>query len=168
MNITPDQKRLIQSAITNVARYWHADTQTKEMRRRPVNGLAKLFNFIWPRRHKVRELYWWIAENWASERLIVFKFPMTHDNMPIDGFPMKFELQGGWTIPQSDLKYLYDGPLTTEGRHRILVPANLGWKSIWALAKQFAPVFTIIASITTIAVNFSKLREVWAALTNAA
>ncbi len=35
----------------------------------------------WPHKHKVRHLYGWIAQNWASENLMAFNFPMTHDNM---------------------------------------------------------------------------------------
>jgi len=107
------------------------------------------------------------AGAWAKERLIVFEFPSKHENMPIDGFPVKFELQGGWTIRHSDLKYLTDGPLASEGLHRILVPANLGWQRALEGAKQVAPIFTIIGVFVTIAVSLPRLKAIWQTLTNA-
>ncbi len=81
---------------------------------------------------------------------------------------MKFELQGGWTIPQSDIRYLKDGPLAAEGLHNILVPANLGWMRILEFGKQIAPVFTIVGVLVTIIVNFPGLKATIARLTNAA
>lgn len=168
MTRTPDQDRRIKSAIGEVDQYWFADTQTKEIRRKALGGFERSCNLIWPRKHKVRELYWWVTENWAKERLIVFDFPMNHDNIPLDGFPMKFELQGGWTIPQSDRKYLTDGPLASEGLHKILVPANLGWRRALEGAKQIAPVFTIVGVLVTIAVNLPRLKAIWQSLMNVA
>ena len=88
--------------------------------------------------------------------------------MPLDGFPMKFELQGGWTIPLGDIRFLKEGPLASEGLHRILVPANLGWRRALELGKQIAPLFTIIGVLVTMVVNYPALRRVLAILTNAA
>lgn len=168
MTRTPDQIRTVQSAVSDVSQHWYADTSTKEIRRHTPRGLSRAIDLVWPHKHQVRELYWWIAENWASETLILFHFPMRHDNMPLDGFPMKFELQGGWTIPQSDIRYLKDGPLAAEGLHNILVPANLGWMRILEFGKQIAPVFTIVGVLVTIIVNFPGLKATIARLTNAA
>ena len=168
MTRTPDQNRQIQSAMADVDQFWYADTQTQELRRKSLTGISKIRNFLWPHKHKVREFYWWISDNWAKEQLIVFKFPMIHDNMPLEGFPMKFQLQGGWTVPHSDLKYLKDGPLANEGLHTILVPANLGWRRVFEGVKQVAPAFSIVGVLVTIAVNIPRLKEVWQALRNAA
>lgn len=100
-------------------------------------------------------MYWWSKRNWATERLIVFPFPLRHDNMPLKGFPVKTELQGGWTIPRSDLHYLKAGPLASEGLHEILVPADIGWRRILDVAKQFAPIATIFSASVTVITNWS-------------
>ena len=166
MTRSPDQVRRVNAAVADVERYWYVDTQTKEIRRRRRQGVLKLLDFVWPHKHKVLELYWWIAENWASGDLIIFDFPMTHDNMPLEGFPMKFELQGKWTIPFGDIKFLTDGPLASEGLNRILVPANLGWRHVLELGKQLAPLFTIGTGLVGLVVNYPLLKRAFISITN--
>lgn len=166
MTRNPDQIRRIKSAVSDVDIYWYADTSTKEIRRHLQRGTSRAIEVVWPHKHEVREIYWWIAENWAKPNLVVFHYPMQHDNMPLTGFPMKFELQGGWTIPQSDIIYLKNGPLASEGLHTILVLANLGWRRILELGKQIAPIFSIIGVLVTIIVKAPELRAALARLAN--
>ena len=157
--LTPDRIRHIAKKIGSIDLSWYFDTDTKEIRRKSLKGWRRYLDLIWRERHKVGELYWWINQNWADETLIVFSFPMRHDNMPIQGFPMKFELQGGWSIPKADLRYLSDGPLTSEGRSEILVPANQGWRYAMELGKQFAPVFSIAAAVLGVGANWTTALE---------
>jgi len=128
------------AAYESVGKYWYTDFSTKELRRKPLKGFSKLLNLFWKTRHTVWEFYWWLARRRAEEDMIVFGNPIQSDNMPIPGFPMKYELQGGWTISRSDLKYLIKGPLASEGLTEILVPAALGWQRLWLFVRQFAPV----------------------------
>jgi len=81
--------------------------------------------------------------------------------MPIKGFPMKYELKGGWTIPRSDLKYLIKGPLASEGLSEILVPAALGWQRFLLYIRQFG---TAVSTLIAIAGAFYRWREELAAL----
>ena len=60
--------------------------------------------------------------------------------MPIKGFPIKYELQGGWSIPSRELTFLASGPLAAEGLHPILVPAKIGWQRLVFWFKQLAPI----------------------------
>ena len=144
---TPDQQRKRQQAYESVGKYWYTDFATKELRHKPLKGFAKFINVFWKTRHTVWEFYWWLARRRAEEDMMPFRNPIQSDNMPTKGFPMKYELQGGWTIPQSDRKYLMKGPLTSEGLSEILVPAAVGWRRLLLLLRQFGAVVVAVISI---------------------
>lgn len=164
---TPDQLRHIEKLVAEFDRDWFAATSTKEIRRKPRSRLQCAREFFWKPNHEVFALYWWVKYNWANERLIVFHYPIKNDNMPIPGFPVKSELQGGWTIPKSDLKYLTKGPLASEGLGTILVPASLGWRYIFELGRQVAPLFTIVGGSVTVAANWQTVKSVSLVVLNA-
>ena len=164
---SPDHQRRMIEAREEVARYWYTDLKTKELRRKPLLGFGRWVNTIWKKRHTVWQFYWWLAYRRAEEDMIVFSNPIQSDNMPIKGFPMKYELLGGWTIPKDDLRYLKSGPLAAEGLQHILVDASLGWPRILELMRQFAPVVTIIAGLVTTTTNWSVVLRVLAVVANA-
>lgn len=85
----------------------------------------------------------------------------------IKGFPKKYVLDGGWTIPRDDLKYLKDGPLASEDRHEILVPNNLGLSGFLDVFKQFAPLVTTISGMVAIASNWSTVVSIASKISNA-
>lgn len=164
---TPDDLRRIDQAVAAFDRDWYPDVATKEIRRKPRTHRKRLLDFLWRRKHTVFAMYWWAKQNWSSERLIVFSFPLRHDNMPLKGFPVKTELQGGWTIPKDDLKYLKAGPLASEGLHEILVPADIGWRRLLGFAKQVAPLATICSAGVTVATNWPVVENALRWLKNA-
>ena len=164
---TPDNIRRIDKLVEEFDRDWFADTSTKEIRRKPRSRLKRVSEFFWKPKHEFFALYWWVKRNWASERLIVFSYPIRSDNMPISGFPVKCELQGGWTIPKADLKYLTKGPLASEGLHTVLVPASLGWRYVFELFRQIAPAFTIAGGSVTVLANWSKVKAILLQAANA-
>lgn len=67
-------------------------------------------------------------DKWSKPDAIRLQFPVDHDNMPIKGFPIKYKLINGWTIPNSDIKYLTNGPLVSEDLRKIIVQHNIGIK----------------------------------------
>ena len=89
------------------------------------------------------------------------------DNIPIKGFPKKYALQGGWTIPQEDLKYLSDGPLASEDLHEVLVPPALGWARVVDAIKQLAPVVTVVSGLIAIASNWDTVLDLASKVSNA-
>jgi hypothetical protein len=89
------------------------------------------------------------------------------DNIPIKGFPKKYALQGGWTIPRDDLIYLSDGPLASEDLHEVLVPPALGWSRFADAVKQFAPVVTVLSGIIAIASNWGTVIHLVSKVANA-
>ena len=164
---TPDDLRRIDQAVAAFDRDWEADVATKEIRRKPRTRSQHILDFLWKRKHSVFAMYWWVKSNWASEYLIVYTFPLRHDNMPLKGFPVKTELRGGWTIPRDDLKYLKAGPLASEGLHEILVPADIGWHRVLDFGKQVAPLATICSAIVTVASNWPTVEKVISWIKNA-
>lgn len=164
---TPDQKREIERVVEAFDHDWYVDTKTKEIRRKQITGWRRFVDIVWKRKHTIFALYWWAKYNWATERLIVFEFPIRNDNMPIEGFPVKSELLGGWTISKRDLKYLTHGPLASEGLHKILVPASLGWRRLFEVARQFAPLVSMAAGAVTVAVNWSIVLAIISKVANA-
>jgi hypothetical protein len=160
--ITPDREREIQTAIEAFDVDWYINTNTHEICLKKRSVLRKFCDIFWKKKHSVIAMYWWVNLNWSSASMMMYKFPMTHDNMPIKGFPIKAEMQGGWTIPKSDLKFLKNGPLTSEGLQEILVPASTGLMYVFELTKQFAPLVTISAGLVTIATHWETVRGVYA------
>ena len=72
----------------------------------------------------------WLRHRQAEEDAILFSNQINTDQVPIKGFPRKYALAGGWTIPESDLKYLRDGPLVSEDLKDVLVPDARDWRPI--------------------------------------
>lgn len=160
---TPDQLRTIDKLVADFEAAWYLDVGTKEIRLKPMSISQKLRSMFWKKRYPVFALYHWAKDKWLLGEFNRYPFPIDHDNMPIRGFPMKCELQGGWTIPQSDLKHLIKGPLASEGLNEILVPAALGWQRLWLFIRQYAPVVgTIAATVGTVARYWPELSALYA------
>jgi hypothetical protein len=88
--------------------------------------------------------------------------PIQSDNMPIRGFPMKYELQGGWTIPRDDLKYLMKGPLASQGLSEVLVPAALGWQRVWLFLRQFGVILGTLITLVGATIRWwPELLQLW-------
>jgi hypothetical protein len=143
----------MKAAYEEVNRYWYPEFATKELRRRQLTGLSRVTDFFWRKKHTLWEFYWWLAFRQAQEDMIVFGNPIASDNMPIKGFPMKYELCNGWTIPTGDLKYLKGGPLASEGLRKVLVAPSLGWARVLELFRQVAPIASTLAGVAAL-VNY--------------
>jgi hypothetical protein len=135
---TPEQLRIIDKLVGEFEASWYLDGVTKEIRRKPLSHWETLKNVFWKKRYSVFALYHWATRKWCLKEFNCYHFPIDHDNTPIKGFSMKYELRGGWSIPQSDLAYLIRGPLASEGLHEILVPAAMGWQRAWLFIRQFS------------------------------
>jgi len=145
---TPDQRRKIERLVQEFDEYWYVDGKTKEIRLKPFLFAKKVRNLIWKKRFTVFALYHWAKRKWLLQEFNCFRFPIHHDNMPIEGFPIKYELWGGWSIPKRELAFLTGGPLAAEGLYPILVPALIGWQRFVYWFKQLAPL--VVGSITII------------------
>jgi hypothetical protein len=167
MTLTPDKIRKRDKAVRSVGERWYLDFSTQEIRRNPLSGLAKVKQFFWRDINTIWELYIWLRHRQAEPDAMAYSNQMDGDNLPMKGFPIKYALAGGWTIPQADLKYLRDGPLASEDRHEILVTPSRGWHRVTDVVKQFAPVFSVIASMLVVAKNWSTVTAIASWIANA-
>jgi len=88
----------------------------------------------------------WLRHRQAESDAMAFPNQISGDPTPLKGFPNKHELKGGWTIPSTDLPFLTHGPLASEGRAEILVPAINRWQSFLLIIKQTGVVVSALAT----------------------
>lgn len=157
MTLTPDLVRKRHRALKSVGERWCLDFATKEIRRKPPTGWATVRQLLWRDRDTIWEFYVWLRHRQALPDAILSPSQIDGDGLPMKGFPRKFALAGGWTIPQDDLKYLKDGPLASEDRHEILVPASQGVSRFFDLFKQVAPIVTVASGAVAIATNWATV-----------
>lgn len=160
---TPEQKAEIDRVVALFDLDWMIDVKTMEIRRKPRNFFQKIKDFFWPRRHSVFALYWWLKHQYHKNHrteLMAFTFPINHDNMPIPGYPMKYEIVGEWSIPKKDLKYLIKGPLARISPSVVLVPHQIGFERIKSFAKAWGPVITAIAMVLTIILRALQIYDI--------
>ena len=148
---TPEEKREIDRVVARFDEHWEANAKTLQIRRKPRSRLRQAWEFIKPPKHNVFALYWWVKYYWKDRvGLGSAPFPIRHDNTPVAGYPMKYELLGGWNIPEYDLRYLQKGPLALEQDGTVLVPWDSGVVKLKRLCREWGPVFGILSSIATI------------------
>ncbi len=145
--MNPEQIRKRDAALKSVAEYWYLDFSTKEIRRKPQKGLAAINQFFWKKRHTVWQFYVWLRHRQAEPDAMAYPNQISGDSTPLKGFPNKYELQGGWTVPSTDLTFLTHGPLASEGRSEILVPAINSWQSGVLIIKQTGIVLGALITI---------------------
>jgi len=144
--MTPEFIRKRDAALKSVGEYWYLDFSTKEIRRKRQKGLAAFKQFFWKNRHTVWQFYVWIRHRQAEPDAMAYPNQISGDATPLKGFPNKYELQGGWTIPSTDLPFLTHGPLASEGRVEVLVPAINRWQSFLLFIKQTGIVVSALAT----------------------
>jgi len=150
---TPEQKAEIERVVRLFDRDWMIDVKTKEIRRKQRSIFRVLRDFFYPIRHNVFALYWWLKHEFHDNNrtgLMAFTFPINHDNMPIPGYPTKYEIVNDWKIPKNDIKYLKKGPLARLKTAEILVPHSIGWERVRSWAKIWAAPLGVISSLLAI------------------
>lgn len=122
----------INAIFNRLDKYWYADVQTKELKRKDRAWYTWPYDFIFNRKHTMCEFYWWLKQ--AHLSFMNMDRPLMSDNLPVKGVPMKYELLNGWSIPKEDLKHLYKGPLMSEGLDELLVPVSNRWQEFMILS----------------------------------
>ena len=95
--MTPSDDRKKEMGIKSFDQYWYIDPKTNEVRHKPPKGWSKVLDFIWRKKHKVSDMYWWTRRKLHVE-FIVEQDILDHDNIPIRGFPRKYRMKNNWTI----------------------------------------------------------------------
>jgi len=114
---TSEQLEVIEKVAAEFHKDWQLVFKTHEIRRRDRSRFRVIGDWLWPRRHSVFAMYWWLKRLYAGKldcdqsTYMPFTFPLNHDGMPFEGYPLKYQLCGGWTVAETDLRYLTYGPL---------------------------------------------------------
>jgi len=100
--------------------------------------------------------YFFKHEYLNNEDARKFYFPLQHDNIPVKGVPFKYELQGTWDIDDSDLKYLFGGPLIDQ-HTELLVPADTRLNGVIRFFQKATPLIGFISALIGIVVKWPSL-----------
>ena len=154
---TPKQKRRIERLASEFGENWENDYTNKQIVRKPRSVTKAVWETIIGKKFSVFAMYWWVKKDRLNNRTSrKFDIPLRHDNTPIKGLPIKYELQGGWTLKDEDLRFLKDGPLISEGNpDEVLVGFDQGTSKITRLAREWAPLITIVLGIATFALRLA-------------
>ncbi len=109
--------------IEAVERQWCRDLERKELHLRDSSRFSRLRMRALGQRTKVEHLYRWLQEWLATAEGIVFDKGAVRDSIHVHGVPRKYQLEGGWTVRESDLPFLTHGPLVAADGKTILVTA---------------------------------------------
>ena len=111
------------TAIEAVERQWCRDLSRKELFLCDSSRLSRLRIRVFGQRTKVEHLYRWLQDWLATEEGIAFDNGAVRDSIHVHGVPRKYQLEGGWSIRESDLPFLSHGPLVASDGKTILVHA---------------------------------------------
>ncbi len=160
---TPSELRKTKKGIKSFDKQWYIDKQTSEIRHNKLDWTSKFIDFFWRKKHTVSDLYWWTSRNWSNTKMIDYEIPIKHDDVSIQGFPRKYQLINKWTIPENDLKYLYNGPLVDESGQNILVKHQSKFQKIISILSQLQPLswITWISFIFMCYLNWDDIIKLW-------
>lgn len=156
MALTPDQKRKRKKEIEVLAHDWEVFIPTLELRRKAKKRIWRFVDRVWRRKHKVKTLYLWVAETFAQPGMMSYEVPLTHDNIkkPKD-MPFIFALQGGWTIPERDLRTLTNGPLLSETGELLVKEGgrlSFYWNKLWPFVVSLATIVGLVVGLVSLVV----------------
>lgn len=148
---TPEKQRKREQLRNQFDKDWFLSFTPPEIKRKEKTFWENVKSFFRPKKHSVFALYCWLKKQYlVNENARKFDFPVKHDNMPVKGVPFKYELNKIWTIPQSDIKYLYGGPLI-DHEMKLLVPPENNWKKYIRISKLSGkiaiPIISVIGAI---------------------
>lgn len=145
---TPEKRRKREKLINRFDKDWYLDMDmdTIEIRRYEKTLIEKIKSLFIIKKHSIFTLYWWIKrQRRVNEEFRKFDFPFIENNIPpVKGIPYTYQLRGNWKIPESDLKYLYGGPLIDELGQNILVKHQSKFQKVISLITQLRPITWII------------------------
>ena len=147
-NDTPRKQKRREKLIQHFSEDWTYEiSDVPTIRYRRHSGLKGIWQRLFGRKHTIFALYWFFKHEYRlNEELRKFQFPVAHDNMPVQGFPFKYEMHGRWHIDDDDLKYLYGGPLIDQ-QGELMVPVDGGVKKAQRIAKLVTPFIALVSAL---------------------
>jgi len=167
-DLTPEQLAKIERVSNAFDEDWILDPLKRQIRRKERSLIRNIRDLVWPRHHTVFAMYWWLKYLYLGRfgkaehgNYLGYTFPLKHDNTPIPGYPMKYELVGNWKIPKHDLRFLTHGPLINKDDGEILVSDKTKWKRLMdklsTLSQPVKIILWIMGAILTVVSFFGLM-----------
>ena len=118
-----------EKAVNNLKPYWEVDFKNHQVTLSNQKNLWRRYYLKWFKRFRVKELYAWMQSTWCTQDMMPHPTGIKHDGFKISKdlekiVPRGYQLQGDWTIPESDLRFLVGGPLLSQDGQRLLVKTH--------------------------------------------
>jgi hypothetical protein len=124
-------------------------------------GLRGIWQKYFGRKHSVFAMYWFFKhERQKNEVFRKFRFPLKHDNMPVEDVPFKYQLQGTWYLDDEDLRFLYGGPLIDQNRE-LLVEADTRFNRFIRFCQMATPPVAFLGAITTLLTRLPSVLDLF-------
>ena len=152
-------------AVRDLSPYWEIDFKNNQVRLSHQPDWRRRLYLRWFKRFLVKELYAWMQSTWSTVQMMTHPTGIKHDDFKISTelekvVPRGYQMQGGWTIRESDLKYLVRGPLLSQDGQRLLVKAHGSLTGILAAVEKYGNAVRILLGIVTmiLAIIFYMIR----------
>lgn len=124
-NFRPSVEQLAarDAAAAEFDSYWEFSISDREYRRKPEFFAKRWWRLVLNQRQDLFGMYWFTKALFHGDRigeLVAHEFPISHDDMPIPGYPRKYTLNG-YSVRQRDLKFLTGGPLYDRAQKKVIV-----------------------------------------------
>ena len=158
---TPSELRKREKGIKSFDEHWEIIGNTFEIRHIQLKGWSKFIDYFWRKKHKVSDLYWWWSRQSASLKWLYLNDAIKHDDLPLEGFPRKYQMLNKWSILTEDLKYLYEGPLVDQTGHKTLVKHQSRIAKFVSVTSQLRPLGWLIPLILACFRYRNEIIELW-------
>lgn len=145
---TPRKKKIRDKLVQKFSDDWQVDLKKiPTIRYKKYTGLKGLWKKFFGAKHSVFAMYWFFRDHRRhNEDFRKFDNPISHDNIPVEGVPFKYELHGNWQIEEEDLKYLFGGPLIDQ-HGDLLVPVDSKLKKLQRILPSLTILISFISAI---------------------
>ena len=133
--------------IEAVERKWCRDLERKELYLCDSSLRSRLSMRLLGQRTKVEHFYRWLQEWQSTEDGIAFENGAIRDSIHVHVLPRKYQLEGGWSVRESDLAFLSHGPLVAGDGKTVLVQAYSLRERAIKLIKVLTTIIGLIVAV---------------------
>ena len=142
-------------AVEDLKPYWEVDFKNHRVQLKQQKNIWRRYYLKWFKRFRVKELYAWMQSTWATQEMMPHPTSIKHDDFKITKelekiIPRGYQLQGDWTIPESNLQFIVDGPLLSQNGERLLVKAHGRLISALIYISKYGNLLSVILGIVGI------------------
>lgn len=149
-------------AVNDLRKYWEVDFRNHRVRLKKQKSFLHRYYLKWFKRFRVKEFYAWMQSTWATQEMMPHPTGIKHDDFKISKkleriVPRGYQLQGGWTIQESDLKYLINGPLLSQDGEHLLVKPHGRLISTLLFISKYGNLLSVLLGIVGVVLGILAL-----------